>query len=82
MKDAVMNAQMEKLKMLDTDKMCRCNDWIKYDAVLTADDDVAGAKFTIALDGAGVIEFDLISMIPEDAVKGISGEICMRRWQQ
>ena len=28
--------------MLDTDKMCRCNDWIKYDAVLTADDDVAG----------------------------------------
>ena len=71
MKDAVMNAQTEKLKMLDTDKMCRCNDWIKYDAVLTADDDVAGAKFTIALDGAGVIEFDLISMIPEDAVKGI-----------
>ena len=70
-KDPVMSAQMEKLKMLDTDKMCRCNDWIKYDAVLTADDDVAGAKFTIALDGAGVIEFDLISMIPEDAVKGI-----------
>lgn len=70
-KDPVMSAQMEKLKKLDTDKMCRCNDWIKYDAVLTADDDVAGAKFTIALDGAGVIEFDLISMIPEDAVKGI-----------
>lgn len=70
-KDPVMCAQLEKLKKLDTDKMCRCNDWIKYDAVLTADDDVAGAKFTIALDGEGVIEFDLISMIPEDAVKGI-----------
>lgn len=48
-KDPVMCAQLEKLKKLDTDKMCRCNDWIKYDAVLTADDDVAGAKFTIAL---------------------------------
>ncbi|MFQ7714793.1 MAG: hypothetical protein ACLRI8_11615 [Agathobacter rectalis] len=76
-----MCAQLEKLKKLDTDKMCRCNDWIKYDAVLTADDDVAGAKFTIALDGEGVIEFDLISMIPEDAVKGIFSAICMRHWQ-
>lgn len=71
LKDPVISAQMEKIKQLDTEKMSRCNDWIKYDVVITADNDVSGADFTISLDGAGVIEFDLISMIPEDAVDGI-----------
>ena len=71
LKDPVISAQIDKIKQLDTEKMRRCNDWIKYDAVITADNDVSGADFTISLDGAGVIEFDLISMIPEDAVDGI-----------
>ena len=70
-KDPVISAQIEKINQLDTEKMSRCNDWIKYDVVITADNDVSGADFTISLDGAGVIEFDLISMIPEDAVDGI-----------
>ena len=70
-KDPVISAQIEKIKRLDTEKMSQRNDWIKYDVVITADNDVSGADFTISLDGAGVIEFDLISMIPEDAVDGI-----------
>lgn len=30
-----------------------------------------GAQFAITLDAPGIVEFDLISMIPEDAVSGI-----------
>ena len=50
---------------------CREKDWIRYEALLTAQEDICGAAFEIILNGAGVIEFDLISMIPDDAVAGI-----------
>lgn len=68
---AAFDKQIDVIKNMDTSGMCRCNDWAKYEAVLTAEDDVAGAEFTIMLDDAGVVEFDLISMIPEDAVEGV-----------
>ncbi|MFR3320420.1 MAG: hypothetical protein ACLTSZ_03630 [Lachnospiraceae bacterium] len=44
---------------------------MKYDMTLTADETVSGASFEIRLDVAGVVEFDLISMLPDDAVAGV-----------
>ena len=46
-------------------------DWVKYEGTLCATDDVRNADFIIYLMTEGIIEFDLISMIPEDAVEGI-----------
>lgn len=50
---------------------CDTKEWKQYNAELTADDSVQGALFEIALTNAGSVEFDLISMIPEDAVAGV-----------
>ena len=66
-----MNPDIEKIHQMDQSDKCRRNEWIKYEAVLTALDDVRGAQFAITLDAPGIVEFDLISMIPEDAVSGI-----------
>ena len=48
-----------------------CNDWVAYETVLHARKDAKHAQFVIALEEAGVVEFDLISMIPGDAVAGV-----------
>ena len=45
--------------------------WYHYEAVITAADDVCGGRFIILLDQTGVVEFDFISMMPEDAVAGV-----------
>ena len=66
-----MNPDIEKIHQMDQSDKCRRNEWIKYEAVLAALDDVRGAQFAITLDAPGIVEFDLISMIPEDAVSGI-----------
>lgn len=62
---------MNEAKNADAEKCCREHEWIKYELVLTASETVAGAEFILSLDAAGVVEFDLISMIPEDAVAGV-----------
>ncbi|MCQ2572841.1 MAG: carbohydrate binding domain-containing protein [Treponema sp.] len=51
-------------------KEARCF-WKKYETVLTAERDLRFGQFTISLSGAGVVEFDFISMIPGDAVCGL-----------
>lgn len=51
--------------------VCDTYEWKKYEAVLKADADVHGGEFQIQLSKAGSVEFDLISLIPEDAVRGI-----------
>ena len=53
--------------------MANCDflDWAFYQGELTANEDIQGANFEIHLTKAGSVEFDLISMIPEDAVAGI-----------
>ncbi len=56
---------------LQLDKCAKESEWVKYEAELTAADDVRGADFVIRFSAAGVIEFDLISLMPEDAVAGI-----------
>lgn len=45
--------------------------WNKYSVELVATDDIEGADFVITFDAPGVVEFDFISMFPEDAVLGI-----------
>jgi len=45
--------------------------WMKYEIELTAKEDIEKALFVISLEKAGIIEFDFISMIPEDAVAGV-----------
>lgn len=50
---------------------CARKEWKKYETSIVASDDVKGAKFEIHLTEKGLVEFDLISMIPDDAVMGI-----------
>lgn len=69
--DTPWNGLIRNAMKYDDEKHCRQNDWIKYEADLVANDDVEGALFVITLPSAGVVEFDLISMIPEDAVEGV-----------
>lgn len=45
--------------------------WNRYEVVLTAEEDIRGGHFTITLLQEGIIEFDFISMMPQDAVAGI-----------
>lgn len=45
--------------------------WKRYEVILKAEESIKGGKFVISLEQAGTVEFDFISMIPEDAVAGI-----------
>lgn len=45
--------------------------WEKHQVVLQSNVEIEKAEFLIQLTNAGVVEFDFISMIPEDAVNGI-----------
>lgn len=47
------------------------NFWRKYTGTLTATDTVKGAEFALLMTKAGVVEFDYISMFPQDSVAGI-----------
>ena len=62
---------LNEVKEADEAICCREHEWVRYDLVLTADETVCGADFVLSLDAAGVVEFDLISMIPDDAVAGV-----------
>ncbi|MGN0504934.1 MAG: alpha-L-arabinofuranosidase C-terminal domain-containing protein [Lachnospiraceae bacterium] len=49
-----------------------CHDgWKRYELVLTAQATVRAASFVMLLAGAGEVEFDCISMMPESAVCGV-----------
>ncbi|MDD5899634.1 MAG: alpha-L-arabinofuranosidase C-terminal domain-containing protein [Lachnospiraceae bacterium] len=53
---------------------CANKEWIKYETELTADiaeAAVSGCAFELSLSEAGCMEFDMISVIPSDAVAGI-----------
>lgn len=50
---------------------CEKKVWKKYETELVADGSITGGRFEISLSKEGAVEFDLISMIPEDAVAGI-----------
>lgn len=66
------NAVNRPKEWMDTIRVtCDTMDWAFYEAELTAKDDLQGGIFEIKLSNAGCIEFDLISLIPQDAVAGI-----------
>ena len=50
---------------------CEDRKWQKYETELVADADVKGAAFEVILTAPGSVEFDLLSMIPADAVEGV-----------
>lgn len=45
--------------------------WRKYELTLQAEEEVCGGQFTLCLEEAGIVEFDFISMMPQDAVCGV-----------
>ena len=66
------NSTNRPKEWMDTIRVtCDTLEWELYTAELTAQEDVTGAAFEVALTKAGCVEFDLISMIPEDAVAGV-----------
>ena len=50
---------------------CEDKKWTLYTTELVADEDVTGAVYEMHLTKQGSYEFDLISMIPQDAVAGV-----------
>lgn len=46
-------------------------EWKKYELTLTAAAQVRSASFVICLSEAGSVDFDMISMMPENAVCGL-----------
>lgn len=66
------NATNRPKEWMDTINVtCDTMDWTYYEGELTADADVSGCKFEMHLSKAGCVEFDLISLIPGDAVEGV-----------
>ena len=49
----------------------RASVWNRFDLELTAENYVRNASFVITVDAVGMIDFDFISMIPENAVAGV-----------
>lgn len=46
-------------------------DWRKYEAILELTEDIDDGEFVIMLSYIGNVDFDYISMVPEDAVAGV-----------
>jgi len=66
------NSKKPAIEWMDTIRVtCDTLEWKQYTAELIALEDVQAADFVISLSKAGCIEFDLISLIPEDAVAGV-----------
>lgn len=63
--------KVKEINKLNDGTRVRQNSWVKYEAELIAERDVRGAGFVVSLDAEGAVDFDLISVIPEDAVEGI-----------
>lgn len=47
------------------------DEWEKYSFDMTSSADIRGAQLVITADGTGTIDFDMISLFPDDAVMGI-----------
>ncbi len=62
---------MRAVRSIDKTGRVQCHEWVRYELDLTAEADARGALFAVTLDQAGTVDFDLISMIPADAVDGV-----------
>lgn len=47
------------------------NEWTKYEAEITATGNARKVPFTVELASEGTVDFDMISVIPSDAVEGV-----------
>lgn len=47
------------------------NEWKKYEAVLTAEESVRYSELIIELSSEGTVDFDMISVMPNDALYGV-----------
>lgn len=45
--------------------------WEKYTFDMTAAEDIRGAELVVLLDSAGTVDFDMISLMPDDAIYGV-----------
>lgn len=59
------------IRKMDKTNKVPASEWVKYECTLTLDKDAQGAQFAIELTNNGVVEFDFISVIPDDAVAGV-----------
>ena len=50
---------------------CKAREWRFYETIVTAEEDLTDGVFEIRLSAAGSMEFDLISVMPDDAVAGV-----------
>lgn len=46
-------------------------EWTKYEFDMTASEAARGAQLVVTANGAGTIDFDMISLFPDDAVDGV-----------
>ena len=69
--DASIADAFKAIRSMDKTGRVQCHEWVRYEMDLTAAADARGALFVITLDQPGTVDFDLISMIPEDAVDGV-----------
>lgn len=69
--DNPWEAKIIEAQKYDMATHVRQNQWVRYEALLTAEVDTRNASFVITMDGVGAVEFDFISMIPTDAVAGV-----------
>ncbi len=66
------NAKSYPQEWMDTINVtCDTLEWNYYEGEIYATENVNGGLFEIHLSDVGTVEFDLISMIPEDAVEGV-----------
>lgn len=47
------------------------NGWKRYEAILQPEQDITGGEFALWVDEPAVAEFDFISLMPADAIRGI-----------
>ncbi len=60
-----------ELKKLGNDKLQYVCEFVKYEVSIPVTCDVNGATLGFILDNPGIVEFDFISAIPDDAVAGV-----------
>ena len=61
----------QEIRKIDPTGRSRQNDWIRYEAWMEASADVTNADFVITADADLTAEFDLISLMPGNAVAGV-----------
>lgn len=66
---APVKAETDGYKIMVGD--CESKEWKRYETNIVAADNIRGASFEVRLTAPGSVEFDLLSMIPDDAVAGL-----------